>query len=49
MALQPTMPPMVMGEVPGTLLESQRKAALEAANRAHRRFRRGRGEGRCFP
>lgn len=34
MALQPTMPPMVMGEVPGTLLESQRKAAIDAANRA---------------
>ncbi len=34
LALQPTMPPMVMGEVPGTLLESQRKASIDAANRA---------------
>lgn len=38
MALQPTMPPMVMGEVPGTLLESQRKSAVEAARRAGDEF-----------
>jgi nucleotide-binding universal stress UspA family protein len=38
LALQPTMPPMVMGEVPGTLLESQRKSAIEAANRAADEF-----------
>lgn len=38
MALQPTMPPMVMGEVPGTLLESQRKSALEAARNSMEGF-----------
>ncbi|WP_436642800.1 universal stress protein [Microbaculum sp. FT89] len=30
-ALEPTIPPMIMGEVPGSLLESQRTRALEAA------------------
>lgn len=37
-AIQPTIPPMIMGEVPGTLLESQRRASLEAAVTARDAF-----------
>lgn len=38
LALQPQMPPMIMGEVPGTLLESERKASVEAAQAARDGF-----------
>ncbi len=38
LAIQPTIPPMIMGEVPGTLLELQRKAALDAAAAAREAF-----------
>lgn len=37
-ALEPTIPPMIMGEVPGSLLESQRERAIEAAQAAAARF-----------
>ena len=37
-ALEPTIPPMIMGEVPGSLLESQRKRALDAAEAAAAAF-----------
>jgi nucleotide-binding universal stress UspA family protein len=33
-ALEPTIPPMIMGEVPGSLLESQRERAIESAQAA---------------
>lgn len=37
-ALEPTIPPMIMGEVPGTLLEGQRRRSLEVANAAAAAF-----------
>jgi nucleotide-binding universal stress UspA family protein len=37
-ALEPTIPPMIMGEVPGSLLESQRERSIEAAQAAAAKF-----------
>jgi len=37
-ALEPTIPPMIMGEVPGSLLESQRERAIESAQAAAKKF-----------
>jgi len=37
-ALEPTIPPMIMGEVPGSLLESQRERAVENAQAAATAF-----------
>lgn len=37
-ALEPTIPPMIMGEVPGSLLESQRERALDSAQAAATAF-----------
>jgi nucleotide-binding universal stress UspA family protein len=37
-ALEPTIPPMIMGEVPGSLLESQREKSVEAGQEAAEAF-----------
>jgi nucleotide-binding universal stress UspA family protein len=37
-ALEPTIPPMIMGEVPGSLLDAQRERAIEAAQAASTAF-----------
>jgi nucleotide-binding universal stress UspA family protein len=37
-ALEPTIPPMIMGEVPGSLLESQRDRSIESARAAAEAF-----------
>jgi len=38
LALEPTIPPMIMGEVPGSLLESQREQAVETAQASAKAF-----------
>ncbi len=37
-ALEPTIPPMIMGEVPGSLLESQRERSIASAQAAAAKF-----------
>lgn len=37
-ALEPTIPPMIMGEVPGSLLETQRERAIDTAQAAANAF-----------
>lgn len=37
-ALEPTIPPMIMGEVPGSLLDAQRERTIEAAKAAAAAF-----------